>query len=124
MDSIERAFVLDALKRNDWNISKAAEEVGMLRPNFHALLKKQGISRLEIAECVFSPRKSSINPKSGGQHGPANLSGWLNPLPVSLLYILVGGVWIFATFLLLPNGFPIRRSLKRWELPSPSPACC
>ncbi len=41
---IERAFVLDALKRNDWNITKAAEEVGMLRPNFQALLKKQGIS--------------------------------------------------------------------------------
>ncbi|MFA5515004.1 MAG: sigma-54 dependent transcriptional regulator [Desulfuromonadales bacterium] len=45
VDEIERAFVLDALKRNDWNITKAAEEVGMLRPNFHALLKKQGISR-------------------------------------------------------------------------------
>ncbi len=41
---IEKAFVLDALKRNDWNITKAAEEVGMLRPNFQALLKKQGIS--------------------------------------------------------------------------------
>jgi transcriptional regulator with GAF, ATPase, and Fis domain len=45
VDDIERAFVLDALKRNDWNITKAAEEVGMLRPNFHALLKKQGITR-------------------------------------------------------------------------------
>ncbi len=45
VDEIERAFVLDALKRNDWNITKAAEEVGMLRPNFHAMLKKQGISR-------------------------------------------------------------------------------
>ncbi|KIH76224.1 two component, sigma54 specific, transcriptional regulator, Fis family [Geoalkalibacter ferrihydriticus] len=41
---VERAFVLDALKRNDWNITRAAEEVGMLRPNFQALLKKQGIS--------------------------------------------------------------------------------
>jgi len=48
---IERAFVLDALKRNDWNITKAAEEVGMLRPNFQALLKKQGISvRDRLAE--------------------------------------------------------------------------
>ncbi|WP_305042647.1 sigma-54-dependent transcriptional regulator [Geoalkalibacter sp.] len=41
---VERAFVLDALKRNDWNVTRAAEEVGMLRPNFQALLKKQGIS--------------------------------------------------------------------------------
>lgn len=48
---IERAFVLDALKRNDWNITRAAEEVGMLRPNFQALLKKQGISaRDRVAE--------------------------------------------------------------------------
>lgn len=40
---VERAFVLSALERNDWNITRAAEEVGMLRPNFQALLKKQGI---------------------------------------------------------------------------------
>lgn len=41
---IEKAFVLEALKRNNWNITKAAEEVGMLRPNFQALLKKLDIS--------------------------------------------------------------------------------
>ena len=41
---IERAFVISALKRNDWNVTRAAEEVGMLRPNFQAILKKQGIS--------------------------------------------------------------------------------
>jgi transcriptional regulator with GAF, ATPase, and Fis domain len=44
VESLERAFVLDALKRNNWNVTRAAEEVGMLRPNFQALLKKQGIS--------------------------------------------------------------------------------
>jgi DNA-binding NtrC family response regulator len=41
---LERAFVLSALHRNDWNVTRAAEEVGMLRPNFQALLKKQGLS--------------------------------------------------------------------------------
>jgi DNA-binding NtrC family response regulator len=41
---LERAFLLSALERNDWNITKAAEDVGMLRPNFQALLKKQGIT--------------------------------------------------------------------------------
>ena len=41
---VEKAFVLDALERNNWNVTRAAEEVGMLRPNFQALLKKQGIS--------------------------------------------------------------------------------
>ncbi len=41
---LERAFLLSALDRNDWNVTRAAEEVGMQRPNFQAMLKKQGIS--------------------------------------------------------------------------------
>jgi len=41
---LERAFLLCALDRNGWNITRAAEEVGMQRPNFQAMLKKQGIS--------------------------------------------------------------------------------
>lgn len=41
---VERAFVYAALDRNNWNVTKAAEETGMLRPNFQALLKKLGIS--------------------------------------------------------------------------------
>ncbi|GAB6084631.1 sigma-54 dependent transcriptional regulator [Desulfuromonas carbonis] len=44
VDPVERAFVLDALRRNEWNVTRAAEQVGMLRPNFQALLKKQGLS--------------------------------------------------------------------------------
>lgn len=41
---LERAFLLSALERNEWNITKAAEEVGMHRPNFQTMLKKQGIN--------------------------------------------------------------------------------
>ncbi len=41
---LERAFLINALDRNDWNVTRAAEEVGMQRPNFQAMLKKQGIS--------------------------------------------------------------------------------
>ena len=44
IEPIEKAFVLNALKRNNWNVTKAAEETGMLRPNFQALLKKLKIS--------------------------------------------------------------------------------
>jgi len=44
VDPLEKAFLLEALNRNNWNVTRAAEEVGMLRPNFQALLKKQGIS--------------------------------------------------------------------------------
>ena len=48
---LERAFLLSALDRNDWNITRAAEEVGMQRPNFQAMLKKQGISaRMRVME--------------------------------------------------------------------------
>jgi len=48
---LERAFLLSALDRNGWNVTKAAEEVGMQRPNFQAMLKKQGISvRARIME--------------------------------------------------------------------------
>ncbi|MDT8366853.1 MAG: sigma-54 dependent transcriptional regulator [bacterium] len=41
---LEQAFLLAALERNNWNVTRAADEVGMLRPNFQSLLKKQGIS--------------------------------------------------------------------------------
>jgi DNA-binding NtrC family response regulator len=41
---LEQAFLIAALERNDWNVTRAAEEVGMLRPNFQSLLKKLGIS--------------------------------------------------------------------------------
>jgi DNA-binding NtrC family response regulator len=44
VEPIEKAFVINALKRNNWNVTRAAEETGMLRPNFQALLKKLKIS--------------------------------------------------------------------------------
>jgi DNA-binding NtrC family response regulator len=43
----ERTFILEALKRNDWNITRSAEDVGMQRPNFQAMMKKLGISARE-----------------------------------------------------------------------------
>lgn len=45
IEGIERSFILDALSRNNWNISRAAEDVGMQRTNFHSLMKKYGIRR-------------------------------------------------------------------------------
>ncbi|MGD0585335.1 MAG: sigma-54 dependent transcriptional regulator [Oryzomonas sp.] len=44
VEPIEKAFVLNALERNNWSISRAAEEIGILRPNLHSMLKKLGIS--------------------------------------------------------------------------------
>lgn len=40
---IEKTFIVEALKRNDWNISKAAKDVGMKRQNFQTLMKKYQI---------------------------------------------------------------------------------
>jgi DNA-binding NtrC family response regulator len=44
VEPLEYAFLVQALERNNWVVSRAAKEVGMLRPNFQALLKKYGIS--------------------------------------------------------------------------------
>ncbi len=39
----EKAFLLEALSRNDYNVTKAADQTGMQRSNFQALLKKHGL---------------------------------------------------------------------------------
>ncbi len=43
VENIEKLFVLDALKRNAWSATKSAEETGMQRANFQALMKKYNI---------------------------------------------------------------------------------
>lgn len=40
---LEREFVIAALQRNGWNVTKAALEVGIQRPNFQALMRKHDI---------------------------------------------------------------------------------
>jgi transcriptional regulator with GAF, ATPase, and Fis domain len=43
VEDIERRFVQEALRRNDFNVTRSAEETGMQRANFQALMKKHGI---------------------------------------------------------------------------------
>jgi transcriptional regulator with GAF, ATPase, and Fis domain len=43
VEEIEKQFVLEALKRNAWNVTKSAEGAGMQRANFQALMKKYAI---------------------------------------------------------------------------------
>jgi DNA-binding NtrC family response regulator len=43
VEEIEKQFVLEALKRNEWNVTKSAEDTGMQRPNFQALMKKYSV---------------------------------------------------------------------------------
>ena len=40
---VERLFVVEALKRNNWNVTKAAKDVGMLRQNFQVLMRKYNV---------------------------------------------------------------------------------
>jgi DNA-binding NtrC family response regulator len=43
VENVEKHFVLGALKRNQWNVTRSAEETGMQRSNFQALMKKYDI---------------------------------------------------------------------------------
>lgn len=43
VEDIEKRFILEALKRNAWSVTHSAEETGMLRANFQALMRKYAI---------------------------------------------------------------------------------
>ncbi len=43
VEDIEKLFVQETLKRNTWNVTRSAEETGMQRANFQALMKKYNI---------------------------------------------------------------------------------
>ena len=50
VDRLERLFVLKALHAADWNVTHAAQNVGMQRTNFHALMRKHKISGTSDSE--------------------------------------------------------------------------
>ncbi len=50
VEEIEKMFVLDALSRNDWNATRAADETGMQRTNFQAIIKKYNIKLREYSK--------------------------------------------------------------------------
>jgi DNA-binding NtrC family response regulator len=43
VEDIEKLFIHETLKRNVWNVTRSAEETGMQRANFQALMKKYNI---------------------------------------------------------------------------------
>jgi DNA-binding NtrC family response regulator len=47
VERVERDFLIHALQRNDWNVTRASKDVGMQRTNFQGLMKKHGISLKE-----------------------------------------------------------------------------
>ena len=48
---VEKNFILNALEKNNWNVTRSAKSVGLQRSNFHHMMKKYGISQ--------QPRKPS-----------------------------------------------------------------
>jgi len=46
---VEKKFVIESLRRNNWNVSQAARETGFHRTNFHALMRKYKIN-LNVAK--------------------------------------------------------------------------
>jgi len=52
VERLERLFVLKALRAAGWNVSQAARNVGMARPNLHALMRKHDITTPEDGEMV------------------------------------------------------------------------
>jgi two-component system, NtrC family, nitrogen regulation response regulator NtrX len=56
MDQFEKAFILERLRENNWNISRTAEKMGVERSNLHRKLKALGIKRAEWKEEQPNPR--------------------------------------------------------------------
>jgi DNA-binding NtrC family response regulator len=50
VETMERQFLIAAMNRSSQNITQAAEDVGMQRPNFHALLRSHGLKSEHPAE--------------------------------------------------------------------------
>jgi len=50
VEKVERDFLLYALKRNDGNVTRAAEDVGMQRSNFQGLMRRHGIAVRDIKQ--------------------------------------------------------------------------
>ncbi len=45
VNKVERNFILNALAKNDWNVTRASQITGLQRTNFQTLMKKHRISR-------------------------------------------------------------------------------
>jgi len=48
VEDVEKLFVVEALKRNDWNVTRTADDVGMLRQNFQTLMRKYSVHRSSL----------------------------------------------------------------------------
>ncbi|TRZ92005.1 MAG: sigma-54-dependent Fis family transcriptional regulator [Rhodocyclaceae bacterium] len=55
VEEVEKLFIQETLKRNDSNVTRSAEETGMQRSNFQALMKKYNI---RVRDTEYDPDES------------------------------------------------------------------
>ena len=55
VEDVEKLFIQETLKRNASNVTKSAEETGMQRSNFQALMKKYNI---RVRDTEYDPDES------------------------------------------------------------------
>ncbi len=56
VQELERRFLVEALARSEGNVTKAAEDVGMQRSNFHALMRKYGLTANACRDLIVPGR--------------------------------------------------------------------
>ena len=61
---LEREFVLEALQRHGWNVTRTAAAVGIQRPNFQMLMRRHGIKGRH------GPEHERASPQFGEESGP------------------------------------------------------
>ena len=59
VEQIEKQFLLETLRRNGSNVTRSAEETGMQRTNFQALMKKHGI---RVRDTGFDADEGGVAP--------------------------------------------------------------
>ena len=71
---IERVFLIGALRRNAYSVTRAAAETGMQRSNFQAMLGKHGLRIKDIlqregsaADARETPAEDSSSPDGNGE---------------------------------------------------------
>jgi len=61
VDEVEKKFLLHALSKNNWNITRAAKETGLQRTNFQNLMKKHAISSHRRSESSAPSQETGKN---------------------------------------------------------------
>ena len=56
VSKVEENFIRSALARNDWNVTRAAKETGLQRPNLQNMMKKHGITLPRRTQSDWPPR--------------------------------------------------------------------